>query len=161
MEKPLLTVINWVEWSLRYGTSLPAPLLYSGKAQKRDNNLCLPWCQTLQPLPVCQWYPSSFQPSAGARGNESEQVSPCVGSLRGTAWVSRSFFHWLNPHWILHPEVVGTYLPGTAALGWGSGVRLELLTPEISLLNIHHTWVWDQPILHLHSSYQSGLMWFL
>ena len=27
------------------------------------------------------------------RGSKSEQVSPCVGSLRGTAWGSRSFFH--------------------------------------------------------------------
>ena len=29
----------------------------------------------------------------GLRGSESEQVSPCVGSLRGNAWGSRSFFH--------------------------------------------------------------------
>ena len=27
------------------------------------------------------------------RGSESEQVSLCVGSLRGTAWGSRSFFY--------------------------------------------------------------------
>ena len=27
------------------------------------------------------------------RGSESEWVSPCVGSLRGTVWASRSFFH--------------------------------------------------------------------
>ena len=27
------------------------------------------------------------------RGSESEKVSPCVGSLRGTAWGSSCFFH--------------------------------------------------------------------
>ena len=26
-------------------------------------------------------------------------LGPCVGSLRGTAWDSKSFFYWLNPHW--------------------------------------------------------------
>ena len=54
------------------------------------------------------------------RGSESEyRVSPCVSSLRGTAWGSRSFFHRLNSLWFLQLEVVGTYLPGTRTLGWG------------------------------------------
>ena len=54
------------------------------------------------------------------RGSESEQVSPCVGSLRGTAWGSRSFFHRLSPHWFLQSEVVETYLPDTGTVGlWG------------------------------------------
>ena len=44
--------------------------------------------------------------------------SPCVGSLRGTAWGSRSFFHQLTPQWFLQSEVVGTYLPGTGILDW-------------------------------------------
>ena len=43
-----------------------------------------------------------------------------------------------------------------------AGVGLGLLTPETPLLNIYLSmWVWDQPILHLHPSYQSGGMWFL
>ena len=46
-------------------------------------------------------------------------MSPCVCSLRWTAWGSSSFFHWYNPHWFLQPEVVGTYLPSTGTLGWG------------------------------------------
>ena len=54
------------------------------------------------------------------RGSESEYVSPCVGSLRGTAWGSNNFSHQPNPHWFLQPEVVGTYLPGTGTLGWGA-----------------------------------------
>ena len=37
-----------------------------------------------------------------------------------TAWSSRSFFHWLNPHWFLQPEIVGTYLPAIGILGWGA-----------------------------------------
>ena len=46
---------------------------------------------------------------------------------------SSSFFHQLNPHWFSQPEVVGTYLPGTGTMGWGPGVGLGLLAPEISL----------------------------
>ena len=40
--------------------------------------------------------PLDFQaatPVLELRGSESEWVSPCVGSLRGTVWASRSFFH--------------------------------------------------------------------
>ena len=47
-------------------------------------------------------------------------MSPCVGSLRGAAWDSISFFHQPNPQWFMPPEVVGTYFPGTATLGWGA-----------------------------------------
>ena len=35
------------------------------------------------------------------------------------------------------PEVMGTYLPGTGSLGWGAGVQLGLLAPEISLPNFY------------------------
>ena len=31
--------------------------------------------------------------------------------------------HWLNPHWFLQPEIVGTYLSGTGILGWGGLLR--------------------------------------
>ena len=41
-----------------------------------------------------------------------------VGPLWGTAWVSRSFFHWFNPCWVLQSEVMGTYIPGTRTVGW-------------------------------------------
>ena len=60
-----------------------------------------------------------------------------MGSVRGTSWDSSSLFHRLNPHWFLQPEVVGTYLPGTGTLGWGPGVGMGLLTPEISFLNFY------------------------
>ena len=64
-------------------------------------------------------------------------MSPCVGSLTGTAYGSRSFFHRLNSHWFLQPEVVGTYLPGTGTLGWWPCVDLGLLSPKISLPNFY------------------------
>ena len=60
-----------------------------------------------------------------------------MGSLRETALGSRSFFYQLNPHWVLQLEVVGIYLPGTGTQGWGLGVGLGLLTPEISFLNFY------------------------
>ena len=42
------------------------------------------------------------------------------GFFRGTSWDSQSFFHRLNPCWVLQPEVIGTYLPGIGTLGWGT-----------------------------------------
>ena len=61
-------------------------------------------------------------PVVELREGESEQVSLCTlrGSLRGTAWASRIFFHRFNPHGVLQPEVVGLYLPVTGTLGWGA-----------------------------------------
>ena len=52
-------------------------------------------------------------------------MSLCVGSLRGTAWGSRSFFHRLNPRWFLQPEIMGANLPGTGTLGWGVSCGAE------------------------------------
>ena len=40
-----------------------------------------------------------------------------MGSLSGTAWGSRSFFHRLNLWWFVKPYVVGSYLAGTGTLG--------------------------------------------
>ena len=83
-------------------------------------------------------------------------MSPCGGSLRGTAWISRSFFHGLNPHWFLQPEVIGTCLlvlePWAEEPGVGLGYPSQIF--------IHHTWVWDQLGPCLHPSYQSRWMWF-
>ena len=79
------------------------------------------------------------------RGSKSELVSPCVGSLRGTAWGSRSFFHRLNPCWFLQTEIVGTYLPGTGSLGWRASWGLGLLTAEISLPYFYPPHVGDGP----------------
>ena len=43
-----------------------------------------------------------------------------MDSLKGTAWDPRSFFHQVNLHWFLQPEVVGIYLPSTGTLHWGA-----------------------------------------
>ena len=92
------------------------------------------------------------------RGNESEWVSPCVGSLRGTSWGSSSFFHCLNPCWFLQPEVMGTYVPGTGTLRWGEAwCGAE---PDGSWIFSHHTWVRVQPVPHLCPSDQSVWIWF-
>ena len=82
-----------------------------GKVQKGDNGLSLtfglgescprqlqPSCQTLQFLLVCHCCLSNCYTSAGAQ-REWVGVNPCVGSLRGTAWDSRSFFYQLNFCW--------------------------------------------------------------
>ena len=61
----------------------------------------------------------SSYPSAEAQ-RESVLVSPCVGSLRGTVWGFRNFFHQLHPLWFLEPEVVWTYLPDTGTVSWGT-----------------------------------------
>ena len=64
-----------------------------------------------------------------------------MGSLSGTAWGSRSFFHQLNSQWFLQPEVVGTYLPGTGTLGWeawcGTGTPCSQDIPPKFLSTIH------------------------
>ena len=94
--------------------------------------------------------PGAFQAATlvmEPRGSKSELVSPCVCSLRGTSLGSRIFFHQLNTHWFLQPKIVGTYIPGTGTLGWGPGVGLGILAPEISLLNLYPPmWVCGQPI---------------
>ena len=162
--------VIWVGWSLRCGIWLPALWFCGGRAQKRDNSLyphfclentvpqLLPWCQTLQFLPECQWCLSSCYPGAGAQ-REWIWVSPCMGSLRRTSWDSRGFFHELIPCWYLQSEVMRTYLPDTGTLGWGDLVWgwNSLLPRYPSQIFIHYTWKWDQPILCLCPSYQGWM----
>lgn len=110
----------------------------------KGNGLCAPWCQTLRFLPVCPWWLWSCCDSAWAQ-REWVRVSPCVGSLRDTAWDSRSFFHRLYFHWFLRQEVVGSYLPGAGTLSWEYDVGLRLLTPEISLSSFYPSHVGKGP----------------
>ena len=49
------------------------------------------------------------------------------------------------PSGFLQSEVVGIYLPGTGTLGWGPGVGLGLLTPEIPLQNFYPLHVSEGP----------------
>ena len=57
-------------------------------------------------------------------------MSSCVGSLRGNAWDCRNSFHQPNTCCVLQPEAVGTYLPGTGALGWGAWCRSGTLRSQ-------------------------------
>ena len=102
--------LHWgsVEGEFRKGTVASVHLSVWKKAVPP----LLPWCQTLHFVPVCHWCPSSCCPGAGAQ-KEWVWVSLCMGSLRGSAWDLSSFFHQLNPHWFLRPDVTEIYLTGT------------------------------------------------
>ena len=80
----------------------------------------LPWCWTLEFLPVCLWFLSHCYSHAGAQRRWA-RVSPRVGPLRGTAWnleqPSVSLSH--HPCWVLQPGVMGTSPLGTVTLRWG------------------------------------------
>ena len=69
-----------------------------------------------------------------------------------------------NPCWFLWPEVKGTSLPDTGTLGWlwgwcWSGTPCSpggtSVAEIVLLIFISHVCAWDQPIPHLHPSYQS------
>ena len=142
--------LGW--WNLKYGTSLLACGFAVGGFRKGTMASAhlfvwekavlqlLPWCQTFQFFLVCCWCLSSCYPGARAQSGWV-WVSLCVGSLRGTAWISRCFFHWLNPHWFLQPEIVGTYVPGTGILGWGAWWRGYLVWEAWYGVSIPHSWV--------------------
>ena len=66
-----------------------------------------PWCQPLQLLPLCHWCLLRCYPSAGAL-SQWGWGSSCVGSLRGTAWNFKSFFHQLNLCWFFATRNYGT-----------------------------------------------------
>ena len=82
--------------------------------------------------------------------SESEQVSPCVGSLRGTAWGESSLLQILNLCWFLQPEVMETSLPRTGILGWGSWCGLQPLVPQIALLDFYPCGC-DASLFHVYS----------
>ena len=117
----------------------------------------LPWCQTLQFILACHWYLSSCYPGSGAQ-REWVWVSPCMGSLRGITWNSRSFFYWLSSPCFLQPEVMGMYLPGTGILGWEAccGTGIPHSWDNASWIFIQLTWMCHQLTLSLCPSYQSG-----
>ena len=127
-----------------------------GRAQKRNSGLCehffLGESCPLSSLPDAGQFSSSpyvsdtFQSSTPCWSS----VSLCRALYRELPGIPAvSVFHSLNPHWFLQPEVVETSLPGTGTLGWGPGVGLGSLAPEISLLIfIHHTCV-GLPVLYL------------
>ena len=98
------------------------------------------------------------------RGNESEWVSPCVGSLRGTAWGSKQKFLPLTQRLLAFAARSCGGLIFLTLESWagGPGMRLGLLAPKISLPNFYPPHVGEGPARsYLCPSYQSGWMWFL
>ena len=107
------------------------------------------WCPTLQFLPVCHWCLSSCHPGAGVQMGVSLSKSVCRFFKRNYLGLQK--FLWLSPCWFLQPEVMGTYLPGTGILGWGTwcGRGTSSFLSYSFQIFVHHTWVWDQPVLRL------------
>ena len=132
---------GFVEGGLRKGTMVSAQLSVLGKAVLQLS----PWCQTLLFLLVCHWYLSSCYPSTGAQ-KEWVCVSPQEGSVRGTAWYSKRFFHQFNPQWFLQSEVMGTYLHGTGTLYWREWCEAD--TP--------HSWDIPPEVLSSTHGYQTS-----
>ena len=111
----------------RCGTSLPALWLCGRRIQRRDNGLCLPFERKLSPssrldarhFSSSPYATGAFQAAApvlelrGRDPSESAGGSPCRRDPQG--------FLPPNPtHWVLQPEVMGTYLPGPGTLHRGA-----------------------------------------
>ena len=108
---------------------LPALWLCVGRAQKRNNGLCLPFCLGESCLPGLAFMPDTSVPPCMPlllfklllwpwSSEGVSWISSCVDSLRGTAWDSWSLFHWVSLHWFLQAESIGTCLPRIGTLGW-------------------------------------------
>ena len=117
----------------------------------------LPWSHILWFLPECHWYLSSWYSDwvilskceCGFFKRNClglEQFLPLTQSP--LVFAARSYGDLSSWHWN----------PGLGGLVWGWDSSFPRFPSQIF---IHHTWMWDQPILHLCPSYQSGWMLFL
>ena len=146
---------------LRYGICLLALWLFVGRFQKRSHGLYLPLCLGRSCPPSLALMPDPSVPPCMPLATfkllpwcwsewvwtqmEWVWLSPCEDPLRGTAWDSRSFFYQLSPCWVLYPQVMGIYLPGTGSQGRGPcGGWDSSLLRYASQIFIHYTWMWDQ-----------------
>ena len=90
---------------------------------------------------MCRFFTNNFL--------ELQKFLPLTQSL--FVFAARSYGDLLSWHWN----------PGLGCLVWG----WDSLFPRYpSQIFIHHTWILDQPVLHLCPSYQSGQygwMWFI
>ena len=145
-----------------------------GRAQKRDNGLCPPFClgesclpalalmpdtsgppfMLLVPLKMLPWHWSSEEVSLNKsvcgffKGNclGLHKFLPPTQSLM--VFAARSYGDLPSWHWN----------PGLWGLLWGwDSLLLRYPSPNF----IHPTWMWGQPVPCLHPSYRSGWMWFL
>ena len=107
-------------WSLRYGTrcQLCGSVAW-GLIKGTMASACLSvWKKT---FPVSRALLVSFKLIRWCWSSEGVNQNKSVsGFFKGNFLGLQNFFYWLNPHCILQPEVVGTYLPGTGILGCGA-----------------------------------------
>lgn len=146
---------------------LHPPAGCTGKGLNASSLVAVPPAPTLKPLnsvsPYMSLAPPSCCSSTRAKENAWEWESLGASPLRGTFGFPCSLLShsegW-NLCWFSWLDVVGVPFPTTGSLGWG--VQYGAATPcsagrisvdEVTLLI--PMWVWDQPFLHLHSSYKS------
>ena len=107
--------------------------------------------------PCMHWCLSSCYPGAGAQGDKSVKVSPCVASLRGAAWRSRVSSTNSILTGFCNQKLWWLIFLALESWAKGHGVGLWLLAPEVSLLNFYPPHMrWEQPRPHLPPSYQAG-----
>ena len=172
--------VNWVEWnywgSPKGSQTMLARLIeyqichqpassmaFQGEGSERNNGFCSPWCQTLQPLPVCHWCPSSCHPGAGAQREWVWVGKSLCGFFKRNCLELLQFLSLTQSLLVFATRSLGSYLPGAGTLvlwglvwGWASSpLRYS------SRIFICHTWVREQSVLHLRLSYQYGWMWLL
>ena len=93
----------------------------------------LPHFQSLHPLPVCDWHPSSCYPACGFKG---EWVCICTSS----------FFHCPNSHWVYSQNLCSFIFPDTGTLGFRVWPEAGLTCSQgVPLISIHHTRMWGCP----------------
>ena len=110
---------------------VPAYQLCGGRAQQRDNGLCLPQCQTLQSLPVYHWCPSSCHP--GARG---QRERACIGEFM-CGFPKGNCLGLEQPPPLTQSPLVFTARSCGDLFSWLWNPGLGLLTPKICLLNFY------------------------
>ena len=115
----------------------PAYKLCGLSAQQRDNGLCLPQTRHFSLSLDTTGTFQAATPMLHLRGSESEQVSPFVGSIKGTASGSSSLLHQLNPTGFCSQRLWGLIF--LALKPWARGAWCEAGTPhsKISLLNFY------------------------
>ena len=93
------------------------------------------------------------------RGSESKSV---CGLFKGSCLGLQKFFPLTQSPLVFAARSYGAlsfwhWNPGLGSLVWGWD---PLFLKYLSQIFIYHKWMWDQPVLYLCPSYQSGWMWF-
>ena len=134
-QKVLAKLMEYQIWWLPAGS-------VGERVHQRNNSLCQHFClresclpPALALMPNYSVPPSYVSPCVSPHVSSDFQAAAPALELRGTE--SKLVHAWalweelpgipetllsltLNPHWFLHPEVMGTSLSGTGTLGWGA-----------------------------------------